>query len=157
MTGVIWRDDVCHPCWATGCVMIVAMKWKPLDLDSSSTLKLAGVLWLAYLLILAILESFLMPTPSEWRWYYMAHGLNALMFLGYVAWPGMRQVMGRWFMPIAILLLSLLPILIDFVVVSALPHTPASVPEALALRLLPMLFVALVLTAWTYSWRAVVA
>ncbi len=137
--------------------MIGVMNWKQLDLDSSSTLKLAGILWLAYLLILAVLESFLMPMPPEWRWYYVLHGLNALLFLGYVAWPGMRREMGRWFMPAAILLLSMLPILIDFVVVQALPRTPASIPEALALRLLPVLFFALVLTAWTYSWQAVVA
>ena len=133
------------------------LNWKLLELDSSTTLKLAAVLWLAYLLILAVLETFLIPASQEWRWFKVVHGLNALLFLGYVFWPGMRLLIGRWFMPVAIFLLSLLPISIDFLVVVVLPDSPASLPEAAALRLLPVLFFGLVLTAWTYSWRVVVA
>lgn len=137
--------------------MNLPLYWKSFELDSSSTLKLAGGLWLVYLLILAVLESSLTRTPPIWRWYYVMHGLNAILFWGYVSWPRLRSTLGRWFMPIAILLLSLLPILIDYFMVELLPRTPFSLPEDMATRLLPVLFFGLVLTAWMYSWRAVVA
>jgi len=54
------------------------------------------------------------------------------------------------------MLMSVLPIIVNQLMVLPLPPGPQTMPETTALRLMPVLFMALVLTAWQYRWRHVV-
>ncbi len=130
------------------------MKWA--SLEKETILKLIGGLWLAYMALLAMIELTLVPLPPRWEWYYLLYGFNALLFLGLVSWPALPRLLGPLFMPLVIVLLSFVPITIEAVVHLLLPPSPTSIPEGLALRLLPVLFLGLMLIAWRYGWREVV-
>jgi signal transduction histidine kinase len=57
--------------------------------------------------------------------------------------------------PAAIGLMSVLPVLSNRLMVLGLPPGPQTMPETTALRLMPVLLMALILTAWRYRWRHV--
>src|SRR5438093_1216538 len=105
------------------------------------------------------------------------NALNALLVLGLAWWPRARALLGRAFLPVEIGLLSALPILANHLLAPRLPlgpgpgggggdgsagggpfapPGPTTSAEGMALRLLPVLFMALVLTAWQYRWPQVV-
>jgi signal transduction histidine kinase len=57
---------------------------------------------------------------------------------------------------VAIVMMSVLPIVTNQLVVLSLPPGLQTMPETTALRLMPVLFIALVLIAWQYQWRHVI-
>ena len=129
------------------------MKKETLNLDLRRLLRIAAILGLGYLASLAVIDLLLYPPQTFVLRYYVANGLNALMVLGLVLWAPMR--LGRAFLPLVIILMSALPLLINHLLVRSLPPGPLTRPEAMVLRLLPVLLMALVLTAWQYRWRQV--
>ncbi|MEI7772101.1 MAG: sensor histidine kinase, partial [Chloroflexales bacterium] len=68
-----------------------------------------------------------------------------------------RAWLGRAFVPLVIGLLSVVPVLMSQLVLMWLPPSPSGGPEAMLVRTMPLLVMALVLTAWQYGWRAVIA
>jgi signal transduction histidine kinase len=96
--------------------------------------RIAAILWIGYLVVLMVLDP-LSPRnapPFEYR-IYILNSLNALIVLGLSMWPWAQKRLGRTFLPLVIILMA------------------GGAPN-----LLPLSFIALVLTAWQYQWRHVV-
>jgi signal transduction histidine kinase len=132
------------------------MKEKGFEADVMRLLRLAVALWLGYLLALVLIDHLFYPHPLFPPAYYVINSLNALLVLGLALWPGFQRWLGATFLPVVIMMMSVLPIVTNQLVVLSLPPGPQTMPETTALRLMPVLFIALVLTAWQYRWRHVI-
>jgi signal transduction histidine kinase len=94
------------------------------------------------------------PPPSPFRpvyLFYAASGLVALAFLALTHWDGAQKKLGRFFYPLLLLAISTAPILINVFITPRFPNGPLANAEGMALRQLPVLFVALALVAWEYE------
>lgn len=132
------------------------MKEKGSETDVVRSLRLAVALWMGYVLVLVLIDHLFYPHPLFPPFYYAVNGLNALLVLGLALWPDFRRWLGVVFLPVVIVMMSVLPIVTNQLIVLPLPPGPHAMPETTALRLMPVLFIALVLTAWQYQWRHVI-
>lgn len=119
-------------------------------------LPLTVALWLGYLLALLMIDYLFFSRPVFPLLYYLINGLIALVVLGLVLWPQGRAPLGSAFLPLVIGSLSVVPLVMAQLVTRRLPPSPATGPEAMLLRTMPLLFMALILTAWQYGWRYVI-
>jgi signal transduction histidine kinase len=119
-------------------------------------LPLTVALWWGYLLALLVIDHLFYPHPVFPLPYYLVNGLLSLVVLGVALWLQRRTLPGHAFLPLVIGLLSVVPVLTAQWVTRRLPPIPASGPEAVLLRTMPLLLLALILTAWQYGWRYVV-
>ncbi len=87
--------------------------------------------------------------------YYAANGCTAFLFLFLAHWETARQRLGRAYYPLLLLILFAVPILISTTIVPRFPSGPLANAEGMALRQLPVLFVALALVAWEYPFAHV--
>jgi len=83
--------------------------------------------------------------------YYATSGLVALLFLGFAHWDWMQKKLGSIFYPLLLFTISTAPIFINVLITPRFPSGPLSNAEGMALRQLPVLFVALALVAWEYE------
>lgn len=141
---------------------------------SSRILRLAAWTWLGYFVAMGLMDyvlytQFRLPltpnltpngtlpplTPTRAflpvYLYYTANGLVAVFFLVVAYWESVQKAFGRAFYPVLIILLSAAPILINVLVVPRFPNGPLANAEGMALRQLPILFIALALVAWQYE------
>jgi signal transduction histidine kinase len=118
-------------------------------------LPLTAGLWLGYLLVLLAIDHLFYPRPVFPPLYYLISGFDALVVLGLALWPQGRPWLGDAFLPLVIGLMSVVPVVMAQLVTTRQPPTPASGPEAVLLRTMPPLLMALILTAWQYGWRYV--
>ncbi|GAB4573805.1 MAG: hypothetical protein Fur0017_28370 [Anaerolineales bacterium] len=88
--------------------------------------------------------------------FYTANGLTALLFLLFAHWGWDQETLGESYYPLMLAIISAAPILISAFVVPRFPQGPLSSAEGMALRQLPVLFVALALVAWKYRFGHVV-
>ena len=119
-------------------------------------LPLTVVLRMGYLLALLLIDHLFFPRPIFPPLYYLINGFDALVVLGLIMWPRGRNWLGYAFLPLVIGLLSVVPVVTAQLVTMRLPPSPTSGPEAVLLRTMPLLFMALVSTAWQYGWRYVI-
>jgi signal transduction histidine kinase len=132
------------------------MKENDVDLNIVRLLELAVALWLGYLLALAVIDRLFYPHPILPPPYYLVNMINAFILMLPILWPQARTWMGRALLPLAIGMLSVVPLTAGHLLLLPLPRSPANDPEAMLLRLMPPLLMALILTAWKYCWRHVV-
>ncbi len=83
--------------------------------------------------------------------FYLANGLVALLFLLLAHWDEFKDRLAGNYYLLMVLIISAAPILINVLVVPRFPQGPLSNAEGMALRQLPVLFVALALVAWEYE------
>src|SRR5688572_6542487 len=83
--------------------------------------------------------------------FYAVNGFVALAFLAFTYWEWIRNGLGRAYYPLLLFIISTAPILINVLIVPRFPQGPLSNAEGMALRQLPVLFVALALVAWEYQ------
>ncbi len=88
--------------------------------------------------------------------FYSLNGMTALLFLAITYWDWIQEQWGETFYPIMLVVISAAPILISALIVPRFPPGPLANAEGMALRQLPVLFVALALTAWKYRFVHVV-
>ncbi len=120
-------------------------------------LRLVVALWLGYILALVLIDRIFYPRPIFPPLYYLLNGFDALLVLVLVAWRWGRTWLGDGFLPIVIGLMSVVPTITgNMVGMMPLPPGPSTGLEAILLRLMPVLLIALILTAWQYQWRHVV-
>lgn len=132
------------------------MKKQDPQLNVMALLPLVSGLWLGYLLLLFMIDILFYPRPVFSPGYYLLNGINALVVLGLALWPQGRNWLGNAFLPLVIGLMSVVPVaMTQLTSIHPLPG-PASGPEAVLLRMMPLLLLALILTAWQYGWRYVV-
>jgi signal transduction histidine kinase len=120
--------------------------------DSEHVFQTAAWMWLAYLVAMAIVDSFIyanQPTRPI-LWYYFANSLPTFIFLG-LAYSGWLPKQGGLLALPMMVLIMLAPILVNYTANVHLPPAPLSNLEGMVLRQLPVLFIALVLVAWHYN------
>ena len=83
--------------------------------------------------------------------FYAANGLVAFLFLVFAHWDWMQKQLGGVFYPLLLLTISSAPIFINVLITPRFPQGPLANAEGMALRQLPVLFVALALVAWEYQ------
>lgn len=132
------------------------MEKREKEADLLNLLRLVLALWLGYLPVLFVIDHALSPRPVFRVPFYLVNGLDALLMFGLVLWPRCRKVLGAVFLPLIIVLLAVVPVVTGNLVVLRMPPSPAGNAEAIMLRLLPMNFMPLVVTAWRYQWKHVV-
>lgn len=88
--------------------------------------------------------------------FYAANGLVALLFLVFTHSNWIQKILGRVFYPLLLLAISTAPIIINVLITPRFPNGPLSNAEGMALRQLPVLFVALALVAWEYELSQVI-
>lgn len=139
--------------------------------DSTRILRIAAWIWIGYLLAMGILDlilytrfAFLPPlnariTPPPPRivllfpvfLYYATNVVVAFAFLAAASWNWIQEQFGRAFYPLLLLTISAAPILINVLIVPRFPTGPLGNAEGMALRQLPVLFIALALIARQYK------
>jgi signal transduction histidine kinase len=83
--------------------------------------------------------------------FYIANGMVAFIFLIFSHWDWIQKKLDGAFYPLLLLAISTAPIFINVLITPRFPQGPLSNAEGMALRQLPVLFVALVLVAWEYE------
>lgn len=131
------------------------MKNEPINL--ASVMHTAAWVWLAYLLVLGCIDWYLYARDPFiiLRGYYLVNGVIALLFLGCSYWSWLQRTLKGFYVPLMLFIISGLPIIANRLWIPHLPPAPLSNIEGLTLRLLPVLFIGLVITAWHYSWPVV--
>lgn len=123
------------------------------SLNPSRILHTAAWTWLAYLFMLAIVDGYLYGEAPSFvpLHYYLVNVSLALLFLGLSYWSWLRRKLAGFYTPVMVFLISGATIIANRLWIPPLPQAPLSNIEGLALRLLPVLFIGLVITAWHYS------
>jgi signal transduction histidine kinase len=126
-------------------------------LNLGTLLPLTAGLWLGYLLLMMMIDFLMFPSPIFPLLYYWTNGLIILVVLGLALWPRGRTWLGQALLPLVVTLLSVTPaVLAQVLTVRQPPTGPASSPESVLLRTMPLLLMALVLLVWQYGWRSAV-
>ncbi|MEZ0396295.1 MAG: sensor histidine kinase [Anaerolineales bacterium] len=120
------------------------------DADTARLLRAAAWMWLGYLLAILLIDRWLYPRLDFLLIYYFLNGCAALLFLLLAYWDGPRRWLGAVYLPWMLLLLSALPLVGNHLLLPRLPPGPLSNAEGMALRQLPVLFIALIITVWQY-------
>src|SRR5579859_5522739 len=134
-------------------------------------LPIAAALWLGYSLVFFAADQVAARLPISPA-YYLLNDSTGFLLLGLAWWPAAPARLGRAFLPLVIGLMSVPPLLSNYLLLPrfgpggpfgggaprgsapALPG-PTLTAEGIALRLLPVLLLAVVLTAWHYRWPQV--
>lgn len=149
--------------------------------DATRILRLAAWIWIGYLLAMGIMDLVLytrvrllpppnlpnpllpinpQPVPVSSLFavflYYATNGFVAFSFLIFAYWDWIQEQLGRAFYPLLLIAISTAPIIINVLVVPRFPNGPLSGAEGMALRQLPVLFLALALVAWQYELSQVI-
>lgn len=125
--------------------------------ETNQILRIAGWFWLGYLTALVLLDLYLYGRPvfPILSSFYVVNIICVLIFLGltYLK-PLLRQgnVLYQIFM---IIYLAVIPIISIRVWLPRLPPGPLSNVEGSSLRLLPILFIGLLVAAWLYDWPGI--
>lgn len=123
--------------------------------DRVRVLRTAAWTWAGYLTCLGLVDVLIYARrpffpAGPLLWYYLANGAPvALFFL--LAYSPQARTRAAMIMPWMIGLISLTPILFNYIFDVRLPEAPLSNIEGMVLRQLPVLFIGLILVAWHYS------
>jgi signal transduction histidine kinase len=118
-------------------------------------LRIAAWMWIGYLLALIAIDAYMYVNAPRHMMsvYYLGNGAVAMVFLGLSYWSWIEKTLGRYYVPLMLLIISGLPIATSRYFMPRMPPGPMSNVEGIALRTLPVLFIALVITAWQYPWQ----
>jgi signal transduction histidine kinase len=83
-------------------------------------------------------------------------GTNLALF-GYLSWPWLVQRLKRWYLPVALVAATVIPVFSNLLYLAAPPETDLFQIIVRSWLVLPILLVPLVLIAWQYRFRYVVA
>ncbi len=128
--------------------------------DLPRLLRVAAFLWIGYFLALAAIDRILPPPDPYAPWYYGVNLILASIVLVLAFWRWAQRKLGRALLPLVIVMMTAAPILINHQLRILLPrqfsHVFGAPPEGMTQRLLPVLLIALVFTAWQYRWPHVI-
>lgn len=129
--------------------------------DAVRLIRFAAVLWIGYLVLLAVMSRSFPVSQRMHPLYYVALGGVAVLCLVLSYWSWIQERLKEGFVPLIVAIITILPVVLSNTV-SRLPlHVPGplgprfTTPESLVLVIFPFLFVALMLVAWRYKWQYV--
>jgi signal transduction histidine kinase len=127
------------------------MKETKTKVSVGQLLRIAASLWLGYLVVLGLIDWNLVPPGRPFAYgYYVINGLTALLIFGLALWQRGQEWLGRAFLPLMIILMSVLPTVSKYLL------TSESLPGPfISTGVQTILLIALVLTAWQYRWKHV--
>lgn len=139
----------------------VAVKSRTSFVDAVHLIRFAAVLWIGYLVLLAVISrSF--PGPQRLNLlYYVALGSTAVLCLILSYWNWIQERLRKAFIPLIVAIITILPVIFSNVIRRLLLAIPGplgprfTTPESLVLVVFPFLFVALMLVALQYKWQYV--
>ncbi len=135
------------------------MKTRTSFSDAVRLIRFSAFLWIGYLIALAVIsEVFRPPRPPNpggpfqqtQLLYYILYGAVALVCLGLTYWRWIQKSLGKAFIPVIVVIITVIPVLINWVY---FPIRPTGGIEDPILRPLPFLFIGLLLVAWQYKWQ----
>lgn len=112
-----------------------------------------------FILVLVPLIKFNVGSTDRGEWFLgLITIVDAVILIGYLSWPWLEQKMGKCYLPVAILIASLGPILeTNLLNFRLVPTTLARNPEmAAAWQLVLILFIPLLIVAWQFDYSRVV-
>lgn len=122
--------------------------------DVLRLIRFASLLWLVYLTVLGVISWLYQPPPLADLLYYLLLAYVAVICLGLAYWQWIQKSLGRLFIPTVVALITVMPVIINWVLVGNSPFDPRfSTSEGTLLGLLPFMLVALLLVAWQYKWQ----
>jgi signal transduction histidine kinase len=129
--------------------------------DPIRVIRFAAILWLVYLAVLAAITQSFWDPRTFWfpqrintdTLYYVLLGLVALLCLVLSYWPWIQKKLGRAFLPIIIIIITIMPILVSWITIRLFRGPLTLDAEGSVLRLLPFLLVGFLLVAWQYKWQ----
>jgi hypothetical protein len=124
--------------------------------DLPRLLQTAGWLWLGYLAALLVIDQFLYHAIRPMLFNYLINGCAAGLFLGLAYWTRLQHLLKKMYLPLMLVLIAGLPLVVNHLMQNGMRDGNLSNPEGMALRQLPVLFVALVITAWQYGASGVI-
>jgi signal transduction histidine kinase len=122
-------------------------------LDSNKLIRVAALLWLVYLGALAIVDYTIQAPHPRVPEYYIGNAVLALACLGLSYWYWLQSRLRRTFIPMMIVIIAAVPVVLNYTLRIPAPPSPFTSPESMAYRVLPFLFIALILVAWQYRWQ----
>jgi signal transduction histidine kinase len=172
MTPVTNQGDICHGVRAvvsdgsymkdSGLLIYnVLVKNRASFADAVRLIRFAAVLWIGYLVLLAVISRSFPVSQRMNHIYYVALGCVAVLCLILSYWNWIQDRLGKGFIPLIVAIITILPVVLSNTI-SRLPVTVPgplgprfTVPESLVLVIFPFVFVALMLVAWRYKWQYV--
>lgn len=124
--------------------------------DTRQLLRIALILWMAYFLVLALVDWLFLSRQSEVILYYAIQAFNGFIILMLTWLPEERVSLEKAMLPVILALMTLLPTLTVHIMIALAPNKALLSPEGMTLRLTPILLMGLLLTAWRYDWQHVV-
>jgi signal transduction histidine kinase len=125
-------------------------------MDAVYLIRYASILWIFYLLALFVINQSLGPPMRTAPLYYVLYACIALICLSLTFWTWIQERLERSFIPLMIVIATVMPLVVNWLVVSLFPLVPPSAPDDSYLRPFPFLFMGLLLVAWRYKWQYIV-
>ena len=139
----------------------VLVKSRTSFVDAVRLIRFAAVLWIGYLVLLAVISRSFPVTQRMNPLYYVVLGCIAVLCLILSYWNWIQERLRKGFIPLIVAIITILPVIFSNMI-SRLPPTVTgpfgprfTTPESLVLVVFPFLFVALMLVAWQYKWQYV--
>jgi signal transduction histidine kinase len=139
----------------------VLVKNRASSVDAVRLIRFAAVLWIGYLVLLAVISRSFPASQRMNPVYYVALGCVAALCLILSYWNWIQERLGKGFIPLIVAIITILPVVLSNTI-SRLPvAVPGplgprfTVPESLVLVIFPFVFIALMLVAWRYKWQYV--
>jgi len=121
--------------------------------DAISLIRFASFLLIVYLIVLAIVNLISGPPQHNAQYYYIFYGFIAALCLCLAYWTWIQNRLGKAFVPLIIIILTVGPIISNWFITNLSPFNMPSSPDNPVLRPLPFLFIGLLLVAWQYKWQ----
>jgi len=166
------QGDICHGINATsndGSYMMdpelliynVPVKDRTAFADAVRLIRFAAILWIAYLIFLAIISRSFPVSQRTYPLYYVALAGVAVACLILSYWHWVQKRLREAFIPLIVAIITILPVVLSNIMGRLPIPVPGplgprfTTPESLVLVIFPFLFVALMLVAWRYKWQYV--
>jgi signal transduction histidine kinase len=136
--------------------MITHMNTPDVRSNLTRFVRVAGALWLLYLLIIATFDMLMLPNNlflPLLRYYYLVNFGVAVCFIAFALWKLAQRRLDRLFLPFMIFICLVPPMINNVLVVPFLPRGPTVMVEGIALRTAPITAIALILLVSEYPFK----